>query len=55
MKNIFMDKGRFISAAEVEGIEFAITEWILHCTDEEFLRLWPLMEQEHDKIVKESS
>jgi hypothetical protein len=50
-----MDKGRFVSAVEVGGIEFAITEWILHCEKEEFLHLWPLMEQEHDRIVKETS
>jgi hypothetical protein len=46
-----MNKERFIAAAEAGGIEFAITEWILHCTKEEFLHLWPLMEQEHDGIV----
>jgi hypothetical protein len=50
-----MNKERFISAVEADGIEFAITEWILHCTAEEFMDLWPLMEQEHNNIVKKTS
>jgi hypothetical protein len=50
-KKTFMDKERFIAAIEAGGVEFALTEWILHCTEEEFLHLWPLMEQEHNEIV----
>lgn len=47
-----MDKEQFISAVESEGIEFAVTEWILQCTEEELLNLWPIMAQEYRKIHK---
>ena len=45
-----MDKEEFILAIKSGGVEFAVMEWILHCTEDEFLGLWPLMEQEHNKI-----
>lgn len=45
-----MNKEEFILAVKSGGVEFAVMEWILHCTEEEFLNLWPLMEQEYKKI-----
>jgi hypothetical protein len=49
-----MTQEEFILAVKSGGIEFAITEWILHSKNEEFLHLWPLMEQEYTKIIEKN-
>lgn len=47
-----MDKEKFILAVKSRGVEFAIMEWISHCSEDEFMNLWPLLEQEHKKITE---
>lgn len=49
-----MNEDQFILSVKSGGVEFAVTEWILHSTEEEFMNLWPLMEQEYRKISSES-
>lgn len=46
-----MEKEDFIEAVELLGVDHAVMEWILHSTEEDFMHLWPLMEQEHNKII----